>query len=747
MADSGVQFTMSDAELVTDTDHLCPTTDAEQEVSVSDLPKASLTLPTSPVATKEEKKEDHEKGVSDQKTDKKEDKGSSSGEDEEEKKPPSVEEEDEKEKGVDEDVGAEEQELVEKVKGMSVASVDDGVDFGHDALEATSSAEAELAPDPLKKPASSLPSSSACPSVPDDPMDSSLPTSSPPSKEVLPSSPRKPKPPPYAIPDDLAQFIRERPLLKFDGGAGESDSGLCVPPSKEVLPRSSSLKRSKSRGRSKSRSGGDVGRSRSRTSPDRSSRAKPAGCLPSTSLGPDGSPSLPPLPPMPDDPSSPTLKSDLLKWISLSLRRDWKEGAKAWVNLHVGLYLYEPSYKYSICHPRCLAACTVSKDLALDEPFCCWTCNKRPSGALPGEVYRTLWPSHTAFVWHWCLEHANPSQKAWSNLANSVGITASDLAFELLGVDLAVWPLPWKPEAVASLPKRLPPKKGGHSPKIAESPWFMSNPSHELAIVPVRNFNKPKPPSYPPPPSVTSRGNKIGPIRPLPKHGDVSASLPSSSLPVRDDAQGATSKASAPAPIQLDLPEPLRAAAVLAGGSRFNHSRSDDKTAMGWVNPLKSNSWRALIEKEIASFIAPFQSIGNYTTSRTVWYDRFMRHSPLRSWLLAMEEHTFYVYLLACLVTKIMARREVLTSDDREVIFARFTTYSCDLREESLHYSSFILSGDLPACAGAIMDHVHSIVELRVPLPAKYSYLRAPEWVRPPRCRDEGYVYCHMSTS
>ena len=69
-------------------------------------------------------------------------------------------------------------------------------------------------------------------------MDSSLPTSSPPSKEVLPSSPRKPKPPPYAIPDDLAQFIRERPLLKFDGGAGESDSGLCVPPSKEVLPRS-----------------------------------------------------------------------------------------------------------------------------------------------------------------------------------------------------------------------------------------------------------------------------------------------------------------------------------------------------------------------------------------------------------------------------------------------------------------------------------------------------------------------------
>ena len=216
----------------------------------------------------------------------------------------------------------------------------------------------------------------------------------------------------------------------------------------------------------------------------------------------------------------------------------------------------------------------------------------------------------------------------------------------------------------------------------------------------------------------------------------MSASLP--------DADGAKSKSSAPAPIQLDLPEPLRAAAVLAGGSRFNHHRSDDKSAMGWVNPLKLNSWRVLIEKEISSFIAPFQSIGSYTTSRTVWYDRFIRHSPLRSWLLAMEEHSFYIYLLASLVTKIMARREVLTSDDREVIFARFTTYSSDLRDESQHFSTFILSGDLPACAGAIMDHVRSILELRVPLPAKYSYIRSPDWARVPKSREEGHVYCHM---
>ena len=67
-------------------------------------------------------------------------------------------EEEKKDKDVVDEAGADEQELVKKVQEMSVAPVDDGVDFGHDALEATSSAEAEVAPEPLKKPPSSLPS-------------------------------------------------------------------------------------------------------------------------------------------------------------------------------------------------------------------------------------------------------------------------------------------------------------------------------------------------------------------------------------------------------------------------------------------------------------------------------------------------------------------------------------------------------------------------------------------------------------
>ena len=110
-----------------------------------------------------------------------------------------------------------------------------------------------------------------------------------------------------------------------------------------------------------------------------------------------------------------------------------------------------------------------------------------------------------------------------------------------------------------------------------------------------------------------------------------------------------------------------------------------------------------------------------------------------------MEEHTFYVYLLACFVTEIMSRKDILPPDDREIVFARFTVYSSDLKEECRYFSTFRLSGDLPACAGAIMDHVYSVLDLRVLLPAKYSFIRTPEWVRVPKQKEDGYAYFRLS--
>ena len=79
------------------------------------------------------------------------------------------------------------------------------------------------------------------------------------------------------------------------------------------------------------------------------------------------------------------------------------------LTLHVGMYFYPTSPKYPIDHFRCLAACSVSADPTLPARFCCWTCRQ------PGEgcSVKSLWPSFTAFSWHWKL---NPRQAASQGL-------------------------------------------------------------------------------------------------------------------------------------------------------------------------------------------------------------------------------------------------------------------------------------------------------------------------------------------
>ena len=535
------------------------------------------------------------------------------------------------------------------------------------------------------------------------PVDSSLPTSSPSPKEVLPATQRKPKAPPHTILSSSVRnlFCVSMKLLTLTRMRG--------PPPKTALPRAPSLKRSKSRGRANSRTLGE--RSRSQTSPERVDRQKAGGCLPSSSFVCDGSPSFPAMPPLPDDPSSPTLKAELLKWIATSLKRDWTEGAKAWMKLHVGL---------CICHPRCLAACTVSKDLTLEEPFCCWACNKRPQGSLPGEVYCTLWPTHTAFVWHWYFTHANASQKA--NLANSVGVDASDLTFELLGIDLSLWPLPWKPEAIASLPKSLPPMRGAHNFKIYGEPRYMQDSDAQHAMVPPSS-NRPRPPTYPPPSNL--RSNKAGPIRPLPKPAPGSSS---GALPASGSSDGAKSKAGLPIPCtckhQSDLlrfwrqetDSNINDQTIEQSWGGSTHSTDCLLGVCCW-NGKSLHMWLLLPRFEAARLLALFGMTALWS------------HPP---WGHGCLQHTFYVYLLASLVTKIMSRKNILPFDDRVIIFARFTVYSNDLKEKCHHFATFRLTSDLPTCANAIMDHVYSVFDLGVPLLAKYSFIKALEWVGVP---------------
>ena len=83
-------------------------------------------------------------------------------------------------------------------------------------------------------------------------------------------------------------------------------------------------------------------RSLSRLSPERDDfhRRKPVGSLPSSYFTGFTSHDVHPQPmydsdPMPTDVSDPSWKHDLLEWTLRDMRKSWRAGERAWVNLHI----------------------------------------------------------------------------------------------------------------------------------------------------------------------------------------------------------------------------------------------------------------------------------------------------------------------------------------------------------------------------------------------------------------------------
>ena len=219
---------------------------------------------------------------------------------------------------------------------------------GGDAIEATLSAEAELAqalPPRSRSEIDLLPGNKSAFAWSDDPL---------PDKEVLVDSEAS---------DSLMSFVRKKSLLVHNPDGGDSDSAAQPLPrnaSRDRTPLHSCLAQSASRPRSKTR-GRDATRSRSRASPERrleDGKVKPSGFI-------SGQVASKPLPPTSEDLGSPASRADFLRWTALSLQRDWKPFSRCWCNLHLCLYMFCPSWKYSVAHPRSLAACVLSSDESL----------------------------------------------------------------------------------------------------------------------------------------------------------------------------------------------------------------------------------------------------------------------------------------------------------------------------------------------------------------------------------------------
>ena len=575
-----------------------------------------------------------------------------------------------------------------------------------------------------------------------DPLPSSttsLPSTGLPSTQSVPKSTPVVKSAPKAPPSRAqAELEKLKPFLRFNDGA-DSDAAPSLPArSSTSVPKKPALKpRSKSRSRAQTPS---RDRSRSRLSPERDDfhRKKPVGSLPSSHFTGFTQHDVYPkavyqLDPMPTDTSMPAWKDEFLAWTLRDLRKSWRAGERAWVNLHIALYLYDPTYKYPIAHPRAFAACSVAGDAALPERYCCWSCQNMTSSG----TAKSLWPDMCSFTFHWHQVHASQLNDEWTDLALYNGVTIDDLSWALLGLDLQDSPLPRARDALKTIPKVMPAKRDGHNEKIYGSPWFVHRP-----IAPLRRaLPMPHPPSYPPPRhvlgSLNSRDCDLVAVNKavLPSSPPVARSTKSTvvdGVTSKSSSLAGPSGASSGSAASSDLP-PLQVlpAVVNSNGSRFHDGPlAKGFCRIGWENPL--SLWRSQLQDEVKSFIFPASDVQVYSNLREQWHLMFCQRSPMFYWLLQMEEHSFYLFLIKVMATRSIRARSSLSLEDREKSLAMASVCTDDLRAELQFYKSFKHDDSQMPYVASVLEHVRSVVSLHMPLDKDFTFPLAPSWNTPP---------------
>ena len=87
-------------------------------------------------------------------------------------------------------------------------------------------------------------------------------------------------------------------------------------------------------------------------------------------------------------------------------------------------------------------------------------------------------------------------------------------------------------------------------------------------------------------------------------------------------------------------------------------------TRIGCQNPLQM--WEKHLGKEIKSFIFPSADVHSYSEAREKWHLTFCKRSSMLQWLLHMEEHCFYLFLIKVMASRSILSRGSLALQDRE---------------------------------------------------------------------------------
>ena len=149
-------------------------------------------------------------------------------------------------------------------------------------------------------------------------------------------------------------------------------------------------------------------------------------------------------------------------------------------------------------------------------------------------------------------------------------------------------------------------------------------------------------------------------------------------------------------------------------------------TRMGWADPIAR--WGRLTEDELHACALPLINMQEYSRSRREWHQRWVSLSTLRAWLLALEEHSFYLLAIKSLSTVSIKTPSKFTSGDREFLVVMAQVCDGDLSDELGHVRSFHYPDHMSLYVAAVMDQVRSILRLRVPLPVGFTFHRAPIW-------------------
>ena len=179
------------------------------------------------------------------------------------------------------------------------------------------------------------------------------------------------------------------------------------------------------------------------------------------------------------------------------------------------------------------------------------------------------------------------------------------------------------------------------------------------------------------------------------------------------------------------LPKP---AVVGGNGSRFVLDAAPQKgyTRMGWLDPVAN--FGKLISAEISHYAFPFENMMAYSRSRPLWHQLFCgSNQALKEWLLATEEHAFYLFSVKALASLVMMTPSVMKPADREVVLVMERIHSADLADELSHLKSFRYHNDTSVYVASVIAHVRSIIDLRVPFPEGFTFHRAPAWKQIPQ--------------